>query len=699
MLALCAMLGKTLALPILELAFAFCDNEIEWANACLACPVKTAHLPLMLTAKARERKDRTKPTTPASAVHSLCIVATPVLQKTAAALLSALHSFTNMSAQIVFLDSVFHVSLEDIVQSAAPQYRRDQTDDVISKTTLASVPTTPSLPDYTPNFTRDDRIQWIRTAEHKFKNVIFPAKAIVRGDVNSEILFHQYCRQVLHNRTLCMELSEHQVIEHLLLEFRQYDTQFTIAHAKFQEPDCTVRAWLDSIRSAFFTSGQFRLNIEHAWHNYKAGSAKDFNDLLQHVHTYYQLIFLDYASLPGKMALHDFAWHLFDKISHLIDDGHSLVAHVLRKYFPHTELIQQMNTKLEFSNTASTHQQDHPAQQFLNWCLRQLQIAKASANTAQRLHARAQSHAETTADFVNPQQPRSTPPIPTRSRATEQNVYRGVDMQARAGRSAPPVMQALSSMQPYAASPPPRAGYGTRQGPAPRQYTARVGNRSPAPSTQPGRGPRRRPLRQLADPWCSIPNLREIFSDLPQDPQRRLALARRLTDAGHTPQLQRILRRELELVDHPSTLHRLMQANGQRYTPNTPADAVLYYLKSYYLHREPACCACFGSLAARKHLAVDCPTLTSNCPGAALEWSRDPDNTGCFSPTSQERSITAEQHRQRQHHGREPTGAPAAGPYPTPADGTYFQHPRSRYRSTTPVRDADTKRSKNEHIR
>ena len=332
-LAFFAWLSIDYSRHMLILLYLFCNDSAQWNTACMASPVSASALRLAaIPGHTKRYLELERPVTAAAAVLALCRKVLPVLKRAIHAVYSATTAFPEIDRDAVYREAISFPTVGAILSCDAHGFVA--THSPASTTTMAVLPTSSSLPVYRPNFVRDERINWVRTAEHKFKHVAFPSDAITRGDVNSELLFHRYCCQVLHNRTLCMELSEQQVVEHLLVELKHYDSQYTIAEAKFKEPDCTVRSWLDAIRSAFFTSGQFRLNIEGAWHHYKMGQCRDFNDLMHHVRTYYQLIFLDYHNLPGKMTLHDFAWHLFEKLMHMTTAGASSLASVCRLSFP-----------------------------------------------------------------------------------------------------------------------------------------------------------------------------------------------------------------------------------------------------------------------------------------------------------------------------------------------------------------------------
>ena len=165
-----------------------------------------------------------------------------------------------------------------------------------------------------------------------------------------------------------MKLSESQVIKHLSKGYPRDAMHFQTAIEKAQTDGCTVRDWLDTIRDFFFTNGQFRMHIEGSWSKYRAGQATSFNDLIHHIRIYYQLIFIDYAALPGKMTLQDFAWNLFDKLQHLMShECTSELSLTVKKFVPQSELLNKLASHLDNSHTWSTARANAQALEFTTW--------------------------------------------------------------------------------------------------------------------------------------------------------------------------------------------------------------------------------------------------------------------------------------------------------------------------------------------
>ena len=99
--------------------------------------------------------------------------------------------------------------------SPAAQYK----DLVQQHQVLSPLPTQSSFPSYEPNFSDEKNAQWFRTAQYHFSPLIFPQDALERGDASAERIWHQYACDVRHARSLCLNLSEGQVIRHLSMSF------------------------------------------------------------------------------------------------------------------------------------------------------------------------------------------------------------------------------------------------------------------------------------------------------------------------------------------------------------------------------------------------------------------------------------------------------------------------------------------------
>lgn len=680
-----AWLGPDMSKHILMLLKVLCNNKLDWVTACSACPLRTTHLDLpRLDRRLQDYLRAGAFDTAAAAVMSLCNRALPVLERASQALFCVASNFPELPKALALGGVITHPTIADLVATRAAQFSSPAP--AREDASMAVLPTSSSLPCYVPNFVRDDRINWIRTAEHKFKHVTFPHDAIAAGDVDSELCFHRYCCKVLNSRVLCMELSEAQIIEHLSMGLQQHDAQFTVAKARAQAPNCTVRSWLDAIRSAFFTSGEFRMNIETAWRNYKIGQVRDFNDLLHHIRTYYQLIFLDYGTLAGVMKLHDFAWHLFDKLTHLATGCHSPLARVIQTFFPHSELLTQMVNQLKQPQLVNSDL-DKPALRFIEWSLQKLQVAKDSANIAQRYSA-VQSQSADPIDFAA--LPRHEPDLAPRARTLPPRAQ-PVAL-ASAGRS---LSEARSQI--------PGTGHmqdhsrGRSAPPTGRDYSSgRSGNwQVPRAHQAKGRRATRRDFGgQNSPPRPQYPNLRElqdiIHSD---DTAARVAFARRAAeDDHHPPHLRHRLRMELDRPDHPDTLHGLLLACNIRGTPQTGHDMVIYLLRSYYCFAKPLCCACRNSdHHQRDHDVSDCPALR-NFAREVRRWLACPDNRGWGF-----RAPPPPQYQPGQPHVQHPSSAAARDPRPPPppplrdragpSSGVRSSAPQERYDSRSPSRE------------
>ena len=218
-----------------------------------------------------------------------------------------------------------------------------------------------------------------------FDTIRMPAAAALRGDPLAELIWHRYVADIFHARTKCMNLSENQVIQHLSQKIHREHQHFVCAQEAAANQLCTVRQWLDRIRDSYFTSGAFRHKLEHAWTQYQSTNATDFNDLIHHIKTYYQMIFLDFAHLAGKSQLLDFAWIFFSKIQYLMQPGcTTTVANTLRMFLPLSNLVNKMQTVPTPAQNLRRFEVDASAKEFISWIIQQLQQVRESANTAQR---------------------------------------------------------------------------------------------------------------------------------------------------------------------------------------------------------------------------------------------------------------------------------------------------------------------------
>ena len=214
-----------------------------------------------------------------------------------------------------------------------------------------------------------------------------PAAAARRGDPPAELIWHRFVADILHAHMKCMNLSENQVIQHLSqkIHIENVHRHFVCAQEAAANKLCTVRQWLDRIRDFYFTTGAFRHKVEHAWTQYQSTNTTDFNDLIHHIETYDQMIFLDYAHLVGKSQLLNFAWILFSKIQYLMQPGcTTTVANTLRMFLPLSNLVSKMQTVLTPAQILSRFEADESAKASISWIIQRLQQVRESANTAQR---------------------------------------------------------------------------------------------------------------------------------------------------------------------------------------------------------------------------------------------------------------------------------------------------------------------------
>ena len=696
-LAFYSWLGPERSKHVLMLMYLLCNDKLTWVTACMASPVRTTHLQLSKIGKRLQDWLRSSGfDTAAAAVVGLCSRAQPTLERASQALFCITTTFEEIPRQQTLDGVITRPSVASIVANSAAKFVAPAPH--APDTTMAVLPTSSSLPIYTPNFDRDDRINWIRTAEHKFKNIQFPSKAITQGDIDSELSFHRYCCQILHSRVLCMELSEAQVIEHLSIDLKQHDAQFTVAKSRAQQPNCTVRSWLDAIRSAFFTSGEFRMTIETAWRQYKISQARDFNDLLHHIRTYYQLIFLDYANLAGDMKLHDYAWHLFDKMTHLTTTCHSPLARVVQTYFSKTELLSQMVAKLKQPKTGGIDK-EKPALEFLEWTLTQLQVAKESANIAQRYSATHTSNSDPV-DFAALQE--------LGTRTAEYCTHSGAVALASSNQnlSAPRMPSNQTHMQDYSPRRHGGASSTAHYGQSAR-FNRPYGWQLPrGQQNKQHRVPPRHPTTPVsgsARPHCPImPELRHIVGS--KDQHEREAFAERAAlDNRHPRRLLRRLQLELGNPGAAHTLHGLLRRCGVVHAPTNPHDMVIYLLRSYYIFARPLCCACDGrnySHAERDHDVAECPTVAGHV-AAVHEWRAYSENAGwgfrAWRDAAVEAPHLADQQPAAQLRG--PPRLPPPPPVAAPIAGSGRPSVRERYASRSPSRGTRSPRPPNKRAR
>lgn len=396
-------LGDDFAMPVLDLAFAFATDYKSFTVAWLECPAVTESLDL-LAVQSRASKLRNSPliNSPGAAVIHLAGQMKSTLDEVVHAIY---HSFSARKiCQDAFQRVLEPMDITDAFKSDAKQYLNCTI--TVANKVQSILPTKSSLPDITPNFTDDGATTWYRGAEYAFSSIKMPTAAALRGDSLAELRWHKYQSDVLHARANVPQLSERQVIQHLSSTFSRSDQHFTIAQEAMLMPDCTVRHWLDVIKDFYFTSGQFRLNIEDAWKQYTASTAQDFNDLIHYIKTYYRLIFLDYVHMRGVQRKIDFAWILHNKLRHVLHPTQSSrVCETLRNWMSYSELLDKMKRDLKPALNEIDTVSDRVAESFIEWVIEQLQDVRETANTA-RFYDADNMHSEAQVDFALTHAPR-----------------------------------------------------------------------------------------------------------------------------------------------------------------------------------------------------------------------------------------------------------------------------------------------------
>lgn len=620
MLSVCAMsflvwLGGPLAAAMLDFIHSFASTGTTWSTAWAMCPVDPSAL----------------------GVHDAPSRATALLARGAhassahvvAALANTIRPALNQIVEAFFVNLVLLQEPGDtylvaanppptlglVAAAVAYQYAAA----ALQSTTQVStspLPTSSSLTLYVPNFIDDPNPSWIRTAEYFFSHLIFPFNDAVRGDASAERHWHQYVCEVLRNRALCSKLSESQVIKHLSKTFPPDAVHFQTAREQSEVPGCTVRTWLDTIRDFFFTNGQFRFHIETAWSKYRASAAVDFNDLIHHIRIYYQLIFLDYESLPGKMSLQDFAWHLFDKLRFLMSsDCASSLSITIKSFMPLPELLAQLSSQLEQAHTWAPQRADDSAHAFVVWCIDRLNTAKSTANTAMRYSIPTQQHhgidfASTAAQTTNASQPTQSQPL-----------HRGI----------PQVTMA------YTHSPAPSAGSASR-GSAPTHFperlshvqTANPRNGGQARNAPHARQPQPRGHHGIPDP---IPG---FYAALNSSFKARNAFVRDNIDHPSFPAavsaIYRLEQAKRMRGQVNTSIHGLCRsAKSVRYAlPWSPEAVAWFFLDAHFLHPNSKLCGfCPGDTPpnARCHTLAHCPTAKRHA-AVFTEFAADPGNQG-----------------------------------------------------------------------
>ena len=385
-MAVMCWLGPRFAAPMLDLAFAFATDYTSFMLAWLMCPA-TADSLMHMSVQTRAAKLKSSPaiTSPGAAVVHLADAADTVLLQVIHAVFFAFKSRGFCLNSIKKDAQIVHVA--EFVKSEATQYRDCTTP---ATTQVQSVlPTTSSFPDVEPNFEDDKSPMWFKTAEYTFDNIKMPTGAALRGDQSAELRWHKYQSDALHARASCMRLSERQIIQHIMSRScKQSDQHFAVAQETALRPNCTLRQWLECIRDFYFTNGQFRHNVERAWQNYNMTEACDFNEIIHHIKSYYHLIFLDYAHMPGKQTRLEFACILFTKLQHIMSPScQSQVTSTLVMFMPLSQLLDKFQNELTPAMLENTEKADSVAMNFVSWAIKQLLQVRESANTVRRFSA------------------------------------------------------------------------------------------------------------------------------------------------------------------------------------------------------------------------------------------------------------------------------------------------------------------------
>lgn len=583
--------GSPVVDPVLDFLYAFAQDSTSFVTPWLDCP--TPYVDHLSFKAIHDRMDTVRSNshlrTPAHKLSHLAERAVETLTILLKTVFLAAGECVNIPATELFSENIVRPTFAAVIATPTPQ--------LPANTSLASLaqvsselPTCSSLPRYTPNFIPEHNAQWFRSANYHFNNLHFPAETAARGDASAERVWHDYSCNVLRARSLCTQLSEQQVITHLSQHFQRAEPHFAVSEECRTQPGCTVVNWLTALREFFFTNQQFRYNIELAWERYRIGHARDFNELIHHIRVYYQLIFLDYTELPGKMTLHDFAWYLFEKMQHLLSpDCKTELAKTVQLCIPLSGVLEQMQLHLRTQATATTALELDPAHSFVSWCLKQLKFARETANTTRR-YATVQD-TRTTVDYAQLSTRTSATPSTTAGAAATKGP--GHRRQACLNSDQPTGTQIAPLVQNAPATASPSTGPITRQS-LPADVRESINRKG-------------RPLTDSA--------LRGIAARLPQ-------------------WMNQLILHELDNPGKPDTLHGLTRAYSDARKPSyrlatSPLSCSQYLLKSYLIFNRPLCSICpHDGGSDRRHVAADCPELKKHCPAALQTFLANPANAG-----------------------------------------------------------------------
>ena len=634
--------GSPIGDPILDFLFAFALGNTAFVEPWLDCPTPyVQHISFKASHDRLEAlRNNAHLRTPAHKLAHLADRANATLTTLLKTLFLAAGECINIPTAELFVDNIVRPTFASIIATAIPQLPATIAPSPANQVT-SELPTCSSLPSYTPNFSPDTNAQWFRSASYHFSALRFPTDVVSRGDASAERVWHEYACNVLRARIICMQLSEQQVVAHLSQEFQRADPHFAVSEDVRSQPSCTVLFWLGSLREFFFTNQQFRHNIESAWQQYRIGQARDFNELIHHIRVYYQLIFLDYPTLPGRMTLHDFAWHLFEKMQHLLSAAcRSELARTVQLYVPLSSMLQQMQAHLRVQATSSTTLERDPAHHFLTWCLKELRFARETANTTRR-YATIQE-ARTTIDYAQ---------LQGRSNAVRDNT--------------------------------PASGTERRQ---PRR-TALLNTDAPARQT---------PANSVQTPSGAQTSGAELITrrNLPADIRESInRKGRPLTDAALrgissrlVPWMHALICHELDNPGAADTLHGLARAYSEARKPDyrlatSPLTYCQYLLKSHLIYTRPLCSVCpHDGNADRRHPVTECPEVQKHCPGALALFCANPANTGKYfmaaEPGKPLPADTVKPRRNDRCDSRPPAPPAPAAPAPTAAAAAAPKRPR-----------------------
>ena len=557
---------------MLDLVYAFAESHSAFNIAFVKSPVEMSHMKL-LTLKQQVASVKSVPsiTSPGGAITHLAKSA----QGSLVAIMQALYyaGLEHGVAHQSFMDSIGTIHISEAVKAPAHQYVDcAATED---RKVMSHLPDSPSLPEYMPNFVNDTHSTWYRNAQYMFDNIRMPAAAALRGDPLAELIWHRYVSDILHARLKSMNLSEHQVIQHLSQKVGREHQHFVCAQEAATDPHCTVRKWLDTIRDFYFTSGAFRHKLEHAWTKYQATNATDFNDLIHHIKTYYQMIFLDYAHLAGKLHLLDFAWILFSKIQALMQPAcMTVVASTLRMFLPLSNLVNKMQLVLTPAQNLSKYEADDAAKQFVIWVIQQLQQVREAANTAQRY--------------------------------TNLDTDINVDF-ARLGKPQPQSISKNHTPQAAAAVASQRSNQHNGNNRRPGMQPTRPNRTGPSTTSTQPRSLRIQGLKDMVNATGTAADqdivawTRDVLLNLP--------------DHLCPPDMKKTLAFLVRDGNGPDTLHGALATVTADFPPRVPrtrAAIIRQYLKTSFLFHKKICAMCPNceqDPASGQHLATDCPTL------------------------------------------------------------------------------------------